>query len=108
MAKVKVKVSFVGTPDEMEKYSGEVSNTMKHVEHRMTEGERASYNGKINPGTEMEVSDKRAAELLDLGLIEGDKPKEEKVAKEKKDFIGTGVVKEKKTSITQTPKAKKK
>lgn len=70
MAKVKVSSTFVGNPEEMEKYGGQVPTEWKKREKMMSVGERNSFNGKITTGTEMEVTDARAKELAKAGLIE--------------------------------------
>lgn len=104
MAKVKVTASFIGSPEEVEKYGGKISGTSEHLEKRMTDQEKATYAGKINPGTEMEVSDKRAEELLKLGVIEGDKKK----AAAKEDKTATTTKEEKGAKVLTTKNVKTK
>lgn len=73
MAKVKVTSTFIGTPEEMGEYGGQTPADLKKYEKRLSDADKANYSGVITVGTEMEVSDKRAKELADLGLIEGGK-----------------------------------
>lgn len=73
MAKVKVTSTFIGTPEEVKEYGGQVPEHLKKLEKRMSDAERASFNGRITAGTVMEVSDKRAGELQALGVIETSK-----------------------------------
>ena len=108
MATVTVNQTFVGQPDEMEKYGGQIPADLKKSEKKMSAGEKANFSGKIHAGTKMEVSEERAKELLKLGLIEGDQPKEEKAPREKASVMTTDNVKEKKTDVQPTAKAKKK
>lgn len=76
MASVKVSSTFIGTPEEMEKYAGQVPAEFADREGKMSEAERRSFYGVITVGTEMEVSEKRAEALLEMGVIEGEqKPK---------------------------------
>lgn len=84
--KVKVTSTFVGTPEEVEEYGGQVPEHLKKQEKKMSEAERNSFNGKITAGTEMEVSDKRAHQLASLGVVEipGAKKEEDKNTASKK------------------------
>lgn len=75
MAKVKLSTTIIGTPEEMQQYGGGLPADAKKFEKRMSEQERAMYGGKLYAGTEMEVSDRRAKELSDAGLIEGSEKK---------------------------------
>lgn len=68
--KVKVISTFIGSPEEVEQYGGQVPDTLKKFENRMSQGERDSFAGKINSGTTMEVTEKRAHELASKGLVE--------------------------------------
>ena len=111
--KVKVKQSFVGSPEEVEKYGGGIPTHLQDREDKMSKAEKQAFGGKINAGTEMDVSEQRARELADLGLITGltpsDIPVKEKseapAAKEKK--VITENVKEKaETKVIPTAKKK--
>lgn len=82
MATVKVTSTFIGSADEIKEFGGQVPASMKSMEKRMSEGERASFNGVITIGTVMEVSDKRAKELVDLGVVEEGSAKASTAAKE--------------------------
>lgn len=68
--KVKAKLSFVGSPKEVEEFGGQLTEEFKKREDKVSDGERASFQGKINAGTELTVSDRRAKELEKLGLVE--------------------------------------
>lgn len=114
MAKITVAHAFIGSPEEMEKYAGKVPNHLSKLEKRMTKDEKSSFATKINPGTVMEVSDKRAKELDDLGLTEkgakaqAEAAKEEAAApKEKAQVMTSDNVKEKKSDVQPTAKAKR-
>lgn len=82
--KVKVVSTFVGSPAELEEYGGQVPDSMKKVEKKLSQAERDSFRGKITAGTVMEVSDKRAHELAALGVIEEKIAKKEEAAPAKK------------------------
>ena len=72
MAKVTAKDHFVGTPEEVEKYGGQIPADLKKFEKKMIAGgEDQAYSGLITRGTVLEVSDARKQELLKAGVIEG-------------------------------------
>jgi hypothetical protein len=75
MAKVTIGQTFVGSPEELDKYGGQIPANLKDREDRMSDEEKAAFAGKIHVGTVMEVDDKRAQQLKDLGLVEGVKKK---------------------------------
>lgn len=112
MATVVAKSSFVGSPEEMEKYGGQIPTHLKDREDKMSEAEKQAFGGKINAGTELEVSDKRAKELADLGLTVGSEEAEKGAkaeAKEKRQSLsGIQQVQKEKTETKNIPSAKKK
>lgn len=103
MAKVTASQTFVGQPDEMEKYGGQIPADLKKFEKKMSPGEKASFVGKITKGTVMDVSDERAKELLKLGLVEGKQEPEPK-EKEKAEVVQG----KEKAQVMTTSKLKKK
>lgn len=102
MPTVTVKLTFVGSPEEVAKYGGEPPAEYKSRKSKMSEGELNSFKGVITVGTKMEVSDKRKKELEDLGLIEGKSLKEKEA--EEKEKQATETQKEKKDLTMSTEK----
>lgn len=71
MAKITLSHTIVGRPEEVEKYGGQIPESMKKDKKKISAGELESFKGKITAGTEMDVDDKRAQELKDAGVVEG-------------------------------------
>jgi hypothetical protein len=103
MAKVKASQTFVGTPEELEKYGGQVPTEFKKKESKMSNAEKQSFAGKITAGTEMEVSDERKKQLSEAGLIEGSDRQEP----EGKKILVSDKPEKKAAATKETPKAKK-
>jgi hypothetical protein len=103
MAKVKILSTFIGSPKEVKEYGGQVPASLKHLEKKMTDAEKASFRGRITEGTEMEVSDERAGELQKLGVVAKPKEKAERTeaVKEKNENAGPAA------KVTTVKKAKK-
>lgn len=79
MKKVKALSNFVGSPEENEKFGGQIPENLKDREDKMSEADKAQFKGKISLGTEMTVSDNRARVLEQNKLVEvlGDAPDEQ-------------------------------
>jgi hypothetical protein len=90
MAKVKVIKPFVGQPDEMAQFAGQIPSDFKKSEKKMSDEEKGSFKNIITRGTVMEVNDKRARELAAAGVVESKTEKEEPKTAEKNKNAGPG------------------
>lgn len=102
MAKITLSHTIVGRPEEVEKYGGQIPESMKKDKKKISAGELESFKGKITAGTVMDVDDKRAQELKDAGVVEGF----EKKVIPQTNILAAAEIKEKKTPIAATEKVK--
>lgn len=69
MKKVEALSNFVGSPEENERFGGQIPSNLKEFESKMSQADKDGFRGKITVGSPMIVNKNRAAKLEELGLV---------------------------------------